>query len=72
MAEVRSASLLNMSLFRRCFFTHFASKNQLPGFSISGTLAGNGLKYIEEDFRIFSVDTKLADDSPEVSDNWKK
>ena len=25
------------------FFTHFASKNQLPGFSISGTLAGNGL-----------------------------
>ena len=25
------------------FFTHFASKNQLPGFSISGTLARYGL-----------------------------
>ena len=25
------------------FFTHVASKNQLPGFSIIGTLAGNGL-----------------------------
>ena len=25
------------------FFTPFASKNQLPGFSIIGTLAGNGL-----------------------------
>ena len=24
------------------FFKHFASKNQLPGLSISGTLAGNG------------------------------
>ena len=26
------------------FFTHFASKNQLPGFSIVGPLAGNRLK----------------------------
>ena len=25
------------------FFKHFASKNQLPGLSISGTLAKNGL-----------------------------
>ena len=24
-------------------FTHFARKNQLPGFSIIGTLTGNGL-----------------------------
>ena len=24
------------------FFKHFASKNQLPGFYISGTLVGNG------------------------------
>ena len=26
-------------------FKHFASKNQLPGFYISGTLAENGLMY---------------------------
>ena len=26
------------------FFKHFASKNQLPGFYISGTLVENGLK----------------------------
>ena len=26
------------------FFQHFASKNQLPGLSISGTLVENGLK----------------------------
>ena len=25
------------------FFKHFASKNQLPGFYVSGTLVGNGL-----------------------------
>ena len=25
------------------FFTHFASKNKLPGFPIIGTLTGNGL-----------------------------
>ena len=36
------ASLLKMSLFQ-VFFRHFASKNQLPGLSIIGTLAGNGL-----------------------------
>ena len=34
--------LLKMSL-PQVFFTHFAGKNQLPGFSISGTLAWNGL-----------------------------
>ena len=28
------------------FFKHFASKNQLPGFSVSGTLVENGLKYL--------------------------
>ena len=33
-----------MSLFHRRFFTHFARKNQPPGFSIIGTLACNGLR----------------------------
>ena len=44
----RPASLLKMSLFY-CFFLfkHFASKNQLPGFYISGTLVENELT---EDF----------------------
>ena len=28
---------------RQVFFTHFASKNRPPGFSIIGTLAGNAL-----------------------------
>ena len=28
------------------FFKHFASKNQLPGFSTSGTLVENGLRYL--------------------------
>ena len=28
------------------FFAHFASKNQTPGFFISATLSGNGLKLI--------------------------
>ena len=33
-----------MSLFHRCFSKHFASKNQLPGLSVSGTLlVENGL-----------------------------
>ena len=32
-----------MSLILRCFFKYFASKNQLPGFYIIETLAGNGL-----------------------------
>ena len=40
------ASLLKMSLFHRCFFTHLANKNQLSGFYICGTLAGNGLKTV--------------------------
>ena len=30
------------------FFKHFASKNQLPGFYISGALVENGLKWIQE------------------------
>ena len=34
--------LLKMSL-PQVFFTHFEGKNQLPGFSITGTLAGNAL-----------------------------
>ena len=34
------ASLLKFSFFCGCFFTHFASKNQWPGFSINGTLFG--------------------------------
>ena len=36
-------SSLKMSLFNWCFFTTFASKNQLPGLPRNGTLAGNGL-----------------------------
>ena len=28
------------------FFKHFASKNQLPGLSVSGTFVENGLKSI--------------------------
>ena len=39
----RPASLFKMSLFLRYFFKHFASKNQLPGLSTSGTLVENGL-----------------------------
>ena len=37
------------------FFKHFASKNQLPGLSISGTLVENGLrrKYKEDSIRNF-------------------
>ena len=30
--------------FPQVFFKHFASKNQLPGFYINGTLVENGLK----------------------------
>ena len=36
------ASLLKMSLFHKVFFTHFSGKNQQAGFSIIGTLVGNG------------------------------
>ena len=32
--------------FPQVFFKHFASKNQLPGFYISGTLVENGLTSI--------------------------
>ena len=32
-----------MALFHRVFFKHFASKNQLPGLSVSATLFENGL-----------------------------
>ena len=39
----RPASLLKMSLFHWRFFKHFASKNQVPGLSVSGTLFENGL-----------------------------
>ena len=39
----QSASLLKMSLFHRCFSNIFTSKNQLPGFYVSGTLVENGL-----------------------------
>ena len=35
--QVKDATLLQV------FFKHFASKNQRPGFYISGTLVGNGL-----------------------------
>ena len=42
-AVPRPASLFKMSLIHSFCFTHFASKNQLPGFSIMRTLAGNDL-----------------------------
>ena len=41
-----------MSLFLRCFFTHFASKNQLLGLSINGTLAGNGFMSVWQCFSL--------------------
>ena len=36
-------------IFAQVFFKHFASKNQLPGLSVSGTLVENGL--IDLDFQ---------------------
>ena len=36
--EVWPASLRKTSLFHRCFFIHFARKNQLLGLPINGTL----------------------------------
>ena len=35
--------LVNVTL-PQVFFTHFSNKSQLPGFSITGILAGNELK----------------------------
>ena len=43
LSKDRPASLLKVSFFHRCFFKHFACKNQLPGLSISGTWVENGL-----------------------------
>ena len=40
--DLRPASLIKMPL-PQVFFKHFASKNQLSGLSISGTLVENGL-----------------------------
>ena len=42
----KSDTVVIISLFHRCFFKHFASKNQLTGLSVSGTLVENGLKAI--------------------------
>ena len=39
----RPTYLFKMSLFLTYFFKLFASKNQLPGLSTSGTLVENGL-----------------------------
>ena len=41
--------VIDLRLYLKClsstgFFKHFASKNQLPGFYLSGTLVENGLK----------------------------
>ena len=41
--DQQSASLLRISLFHRCFLTHFGSTNQLSALLIRETLAGNGL-----------------------------
>ena len=43
----RPASLLDVTL-PQVFFRHFASKNHLPGFSIIGTLARNGLSCVAD------------------------
>ena len=43
---LRPASLLKMSL-PQVFLKHFASKNQLRGLSISGTLVENGLSLLK-------------------------
>ena len=39
----RPASFFKNVTLPHLFFKHFASKNQLPGFGISGTLVGNAL-----------------------------
>ena len=43
--------VIDLHLYLKChstvfFFKHFASKNQLPGFYISGTLVENGLEEV--------------------------
>ena len=40
----RCSSFLKIVTLPQIFFTHFASKNHPSGFSISGTLAWNGLR----------------------------
>ena len=45
------------------FFKHFASKNQLPGFYINGTLVENGLS---EFFRLKKVECKKMQSSKKV------
>ena len=57
--------VIDLHLYSKChsspqvFFTHFASKNLLPGFSIIWTLAGNGLMInfsdIEKNRKNFSL-----------------
>ena len=41
------------------FFKHFASRNQLPGFYISGTLVENGLIKVNFELRISKINLKL-------------
>ena len=60
----RPASLLKMSIFDRCFSKHFASKNQLPSFYISGTLVENGLRLTQRhaeltQFRLRTIQWKF-------------
>ena len=45
------------------FFKHFASKSQLPGFHISGTLTENGLIYADDISHLKCVICIYADDS---------
>ena len=41
------------------FFKHFARKNQLPGFYITGTLVENGLKKEVSSAKKFRVSSKI-------------
>ena len=52
----RPASLLKMTV-PQVFFKHFASENQLPGLSVSGTLVENGLRIFRTIFNycIFGI-----------------
>ena len=43
--------------FPQVFFKHFASKNQLPGFYINGTLVENGLSTDGRDIGFYEITT---------------
>ena len=47
------SSLLKISRFHSCILNIFSSKNQLPSFSVSGTLLENGLKFRQRSMMLF-------------------